>query len=300
MVFLKAIQGILSITICFMLQGYAYAQNHTQLKPKKMTNLIHVKDSVYCIKGQGGNIGVLVGKDGVLLVDDQFAHLHDAILECISQISNKEVKYVINTHWHVDHTNGNEKFGAKGSTIIAQKNSAIRMQSPQRIAVFNHVQQPYAENGLPKVMVEEYFRLQFNGQAIDLLAVKNAHSDGDLIVHFKDANVIHTGDVFVTYGYPFIDTPNGGTLKGVLAAVDEILKLCDDQTKIIPGHGRIATKKDVIKYKEMLETILLRIKTEKQKGKTFEEILETEPTKGFTSEKINEAIFVEIVLSSIE
>ncbi len=291
---------IITVTSFFIGQFFIYAQTANDLNSKKMIKLIHVNGPVYSIEGQGGNIGILIGKDGILLIDDQFAHLHDAIVESISKISKEEVTYVINTHWHVDHTNGNEKFGAKGSTIIAQRNSALRMQSSQTIAVFNHQQKPYAEIGLPKIKFDEHYELQFNEQHIDLIAVNHAHTDGDLIVHFNEANVIHTGDVFVTYGYPFIDTPNGGSIQGVIQALDKILSLCDANTKIIPGHGYIASKKDLVLYKEMLEVILERVKIEKSKGRTVNEILLTNPTRGFKSEKINEAIFVNIILSTLK
>ncbi|MGY6647594.1 MBL fold metallo-hydrolase [Wenyingzhuangia sp. IMCC45574] len=265
-----------------------------------MTKLIQVTDSIYCIEGQGGNIGALIGYEGILLIDDQFAHLHDDIITSLSNISSKTVKYVINTHWHVDHTNGNELFGAEGSIIIAQKNSALRMQSPQRIEVFQHTQLPYSPEGLPKIKFQKQYKLEFNNEEIDLIAIEHAHTDGDLIVHFKKSNVIHAGDIFVTYGYPFIDTPNGGTIQGVIKGIDRIISLSNEHTKIIPGHGYVSTKQDLINYKIMLETILNRIKLELSKGKTRDEILATKPTRGFDSEKINETIFTDIILESLE
>lgn len=291
---------IVIILLFFTSKLFIHAQKVNHHHHQKMTKLIHVVGPVYCIEGQGGNIGILIGEDGVLLIDDQFAHLHEAILENISEISKEDVKYIINTHWHVDHTNGNEKFGEEGSIIIAQENSAIRMRSPQTIAVFNHYQKPYSEIGIPKIKFSKDYKLLFNKQNIHLIAVKNAHTDGDLIVHFKEANVIHTGDVFVTYGYPFIDAPNGGSIQGVLLAIDKILSLCDEETKIIPGHGSISTKTDVIIYKCMLETLLNRIKIEDNKGKSRNEIIATNPTRGFYSEKINETIFVDIVLATLQ
>lgn len=257
-----------------------------------------ISEKVCFLEGQGGNIGVFNSSEGFVLVDDQFAHLHNDIMLSLKSISPKSVKYVINTHWHVDHTNGNEKFGTDGAVIIAQKNSDLRMRSPQVIQVFNHHQKPYAKEGLPKISFEEQYTLSLSDEEIDLIAVPHAHTDGDLIVHFKTENVIHTGDVFVTYGYPFIDTPNGGSLLGVLKALELILSLSDEETKIIPGHGYISTRKDVLAYRDMLLEIWNRVEPALQKGKTKKEIMALQPTKGYSSAKINESIFVDILMDS--
>lgn len=292
--------GLLCVIVSLQ---FSYSKNTDQkqlLKFKNMMKLIPVRDSIYLLEGQGGNIGVSVGKDGILLIDDQFGHLYDDIKSKLSEISNQEVKYIINTHWHVDHTNGNENFGKSGSLIIAHKNSRKRMTTNQYIEVFNHHQKPYNNDGLPKIDFDNSMNLCFNNQTINLVYVKNAHTDGDLFVHFTETNVIHTGDVFVTYGYPFIDQPNGGSIQGVISAIDKILTYCDDNTLIIPGHGNLSNKKDLIRFKEMLTTILSRIEVELKHGKSMSEIVATHPTRGFLSQKINEAIFVEIVVNSLK
>lgn len=273
---------------------------HSTIETKETMKLIPVKDAVYMLEGRGGNIGVLVGKDGILLVDDQFSHMHDAIKYQLAKISNQEVKYLINTHWHVDHSDGNENFGKLGSTIIAHKNSRERMLSDQYIKVFNHHQQPYNNDGIPKIAFDNTMELHINKQTIHLISAKNAHTDGDLFVYFSESNVIHAGDIFVTYGYPFIDQPNGGSIQGVITAIDQMIALSNEQTRIIPGHGTLSNKNDLIAYRQMLATILSRIKTEFQKGKSLDEIIKTHPTRGFTSQKINEAIFVEIVLNNLK
>lgn len=294
---------IVSLVICsisILLSFTKSTNQHPLTKTKEVIKLIPVKDSIYILEGTGGNIGVLIGKEGILLIDDQFSHMHDAIKFQLAKISTQEVKYVINTHWHVDHSNGNENFGKLGSTIIAQKNSRQRMLSNQYIKVFNHHQKPYNTNGIPKIAFDNTMELYFNEQTIHLIGAKNAHTDGDLFVYFPKSNVIHAGDIFVTYGYPFIDQPNGGSIQGVMAAIDKMIAISNHQTRIIPGHGTLSNKSDLITYKEMLVTILSRIKTEFKKSKSLDEIIKTHPTKGYTSQKINEAIFVEIVVNNLE
>ena len=283
--------------ICYWQCSLAHS-SHTS-KHSKMTKLIQVRDSIYYIEGHGGNIGVLKGDEGIVLIDDQFEHQYEAIISALTTISKAPVKYVINTHWRVDHTNGNEKFGALGSDIIAHSNSHKRMTTDQFINVFNHHQKPYSEKGLPKMSFNQDMELRINQETIHLFHVKNAHTDGDIIVHFKKHNVIHTGDVFVTYGYPFIDEPNGGTIHGVIAAIEKLLLVSDSNTLIIPGHGHLSKKEDLEEYLLMLKTILTRIEKQMALKKNLAEIIATNPTSGYSSQKINKAIFVEIIVNNL-
>lgn len=262
--------------------------------------LIHLRDKIYYIKGNGGNIGVLSNKNGFLLVDDQFESIHQNIISTLKKIHNAPVKYIINTHWHVDHTNGNEAFGKKGSKIIAHQNSYQRMTTDQYISVFNHHQKPYSETGLPQITFKENMTIKFANQNIQMFHAKHAHTDGDLIVFFKESNIIHTGDVFVTYGYPFIDQPNGGSIYGVLNILNKIIELSNKDTLIIPGHGNVSNINDVKKYKNMLLTILDRIETLYAKNISLKEILKTHPCKGFSSSKINEATFTNIIYNNLK
>lgn len=292
--FIYWLTGILFISL---IVGFTH---NYQRKNSNMSKLTLVRNGVYLLEGNGGNIGVLSGKEGILLIDDQFSHSYSSILETLKSINSKSVNYVINTHWHVDHTNGNENFGNAGSTIIAQKNSHERMTKPQFIKVFNHHQKAYSEKGLPKISFSDKMNLTFNHQHIELIHVQHAHTDGDLLVHIKEANVIHTGDVFVTYGYPFIDEPNGGSIQGVIKAIDYILSISDDNTLFIPGHGNICKKSDLVDYQKMLKDIFSKVEKEVNAGKTMAEIIATHPTNGYSSEKINEAIFVEIIVNNLQ
>lgn len=293
MAFLPLALAILS----FLLATYKSFshQNHTA-----MTTIHQIQDSVYFIEGQGGNIGVLSTNEGVLIVDDQFAHAHDQIIKTISSINPLQVKYVVNTHWHVDHTNGNEKFGEEGSVIVAQKGSAERMKTEQTIEVFNHRQMPYNQYGQASKTFVDSLTLHLGGNKVYLEHISHAHTDGDLFVYFQDQNVIHTGDIFVTYGYPFIDEPNGGTIQGVIKGVKRMLEISDKNTKFLPGHGHVSTRSDMLAYLKMLEIIFDRIQSLHIQGYSSRQILETHPARGYSSEKINEHILVDIVIKNLQ
>lgn len=294
------IKGVLAslpllVTLLLFLYPFVQSRGHNST----MTKITHINKSVYFIEGHGGNIGVLANDSGLLLIDDQFAYLHDEIKAQLNTISEENVKYVINTHWHVDHTNGNERFGQEGSIIIAHEHSAERMQSVQTIEVFNHKQMPYNEFGQAKQTFSDTLDMSFGDESIQLVHMPDAHTSGDLVVLFQQANVIHTGDIFVTYGYPFIDQPNGGTIQGVIAAVKWLLKHSNHETKFIPGHGHIASRDELASYLTMLETILDRVQINFELGASFNEILSTHPARGYSSTKINETILVDIIYNNL-
>ena len=259
-----------------------------------------VRPSVYFLEGHGGNIGVLTNEEGILIIDDQFAYLHNEISANLKSLSDKEVKYVINTHWHVDHTNGNEKFGEKGCTIIAHSHSAERMKGPQTIQAFNHKQAPYNKQGQAKVTFDDTLVIPFGPEKLVLKYAPHAHTNGDILVYFDKANVVHTGDIFVTYGYPFIDEPNGGSIQGVIKSIRELLSLTDENTLFIPGHGHLSTREDVQQYLNMLETIFGRVQALYNQGASVAQILDSHPCRGYFSEKINEAVFVDIIYKNLQ
>ena len=211
----------------------------------------HISGSVYMLEGSGGNIGVSVGDDGVLMVDDEFAPLADKIRAAIKGISDKPIRFVINTHWHGDHTGGNPQFGPT-STIISQTNLRKRLAEGAAAANGRREVKPMAKEGLPVVTYEDAMALHLNGEDIELMHPQNAHTDGDTIVFFKEANVVHMGDIFVTYGFPFIDHNSGGSVQGMIAAVEKVKARINSDTKIIPGHGPISTPADLNTYLQML------------------------------------------------
>ena len=273
----------------------AIAQNFdsVEIKTNKIT------ESIYFLEGSGGNIGVLTGKDGVILIDDQFAPLTEKIKKALAAISNKPVKFVINTHFHFDHTGGNENFGAEGAVIVAHENNRRRLTTDQFIATFKTDQKAAPYDAIPKVTFTESVTFHLNGETVQAFHVKNAHTDGDVIIQFKESNVFHTGDVFVRYGLPFIDQPNGGSIDGMIDAINQLLALTNEQSIIIPGHGAISGKKDLIDYLKMLQTVRKRIAEGMRKGKTLQQIIDSEPAKEFTA-AFERSLFVESVYTSLK
>ena len=240
---------------------------------------IQVAPSIYMLQGSGGNIGVSIGDDGALIVDDQFAPLTDKIVTAIAELTDQPVEYVINTHFHYDHTDGNENFGRLGAAIVAHENSRVRMLTDRYVRA--RPQPAYSAEGLPEITFDQAVRVHFNGQTIDIFHLGTAHTDGDAVVYFREANVIHTGDVFVRYGLPFIDVGNGGTIEGMIRFVDAVTHIIDQDTAVIPGHGAVATRQDVVEYAVMLRTIRDRVQAEIDRGRSLQQILQSNPTEGF-------------------
>ena len=242
---------------------------------------IPVRDNIYVLQGSGGNIGVSIGDDGVMIVDDQFAPLTDKITSAIAELTDQSVKFVVNSHFHYDHTDGNENFGRAGAYIVAHDNSRRRMESTQVLAGSGRIQEPYDEDGLPKITFFDEMRFYFNGNAVDIVKTGDGHTDGDAQIYFREANVIHTGDMFVRYGLPFIDQSNGGNLDGMIGALWNIASIINDDTIIIPGHGQLSTIDDLLEFRSMLTVIRGKLVRAKVQGLTSEEMLATEPADGY-------------------
>jgi len=238
-------------------------------------------DGVYMLTGQGGNIGVSAGGDGVVLIDDQYAPLVPKIREAIAKLSEEPVRFVINTHWHGDHTGGNEAFGKAGSVIVAHGNVRRRLSVEQVSALSGRRTPPSPPAALPIVTFDRAVTLHYNGDDLEVMHVPNAHTDGDAIIRFRKANVVHMGDVFFNYRYPIIDGGSGGSIAGVISAVDAVLLTLDERTKVIPGHGALASKADLVAYRDMLATVRDRIAKLIEAGKTQDEVIAAQPTREF-------------------
>jgi glyoxylase-like metal-dependent hydrolase (beta-lactamase superfamily II) len=239
-----------------------------------------VRDNIYMLQGSGGNIGVSIGDDGTLIIDDQFAPLTDKIAAAIAELTNQPVTFVFNSHFHYDHSDGNENFGRAGAYIVAQDNARKRMEATQVLAN-GRVQESYDEVGLPKITFFDAMRFYFNGEPVDVVNTGNGHTDGDAQIYFREANVIHTGDMFVRYGLPFIDQNNGGSLDGMIDALFDLASLIDDDTIIIPGHGQLSTRQDLLDYRAMLVVVRGNLVRAKVQGLSPAEMLATEPADGY-------------------
>lgn len=236
-----------------------------------------VVPGVHMLQGAGGNIGLSVGADGAFVIDDQFAPLAPKILAAIKAIDARPVEFVVNTHWHGDHTGGNEAFGAAGAHIVAHDN--VRKRLKDGLKRKTSETPPAPEGALPVVTFNDEVSFYWNGRDIRVIHLNDAHTDGDAIIHFRDVNVIHTGDIYFNGGYPYIDLESGGTFDGLIAAQEKILTLCDDDTKIIPGHGALSSKAAMGPYVAMLKDVRARIAALIAKGLTEDQVVKADPLK---------------------
>ncbi|WP_167505884.1 MBL fold metallo-hydrolase [Desulfosediminicola flagellatus] len=236
-----------------------------------------VTDNLFMISGKGGNLGVFTGEDGTFLIDDQFAPLTDQIIETIKSVGGDTPKFLINTHYHGDHTGGNENFGDKGTLIFSHDNVRERLTTGSFIQEFDMKREPVSKSGLPVVTFSEDISFHLNGEDVRAIHVPHAHTDGDSFIVFNSANIIHAGDIFFNGFYPFIDVGHGGNLKGMISATDKILSYSDATTQIIPGHGPLANKEQLTAYKEMLLTVYERLSKLKASGKSVKEAIEVKP-----------------------
>jgi cyclase len=238
---------------------------------------------LYLLQGYGGNVLLSVGADGALLVDDEYAELTGKLVAAIAAVTDQPVRFVINTHWHDDHTGGNAYFGRAGAVIIAQENSARRMKSDQVMSLYGP-QAAYPPIGQARVSYGDSMHLSFNGDAIDLLYPGTAHTDGDTLIFFHERNVLLTGDLFVGFDFrpPYFDDLNGGSLAGMIRGLDRVLSLIDAHTQVIPGHGDPAARKDVLEYRDRLVSVRDRIRQAIAHGASEDEVVAEHPLEGFT------------------
>jgi len=262
-----------------------------------------VTDQIYMLVGSGGNTGLFIGDDGSFLIDDQFAPLTEKIVQAVKSIGGEQPKFLFNTHYHGDHTGGNENLGKGGTLIFSHDNVRERLQTGYFIREFNMKQEGINSAGLPVVTFSNEMSFHLNGDTVRAIHIPHSHTDGDSIIHFSSANVVHAGDVFFNGFYPFIDVSHGGSLKGMIQGVREILLLSDENTKIIPGHGPLGNRAELQNYLQMLETAYGRLRKLKAEGKSVQEAMAAQPLKDldetwgdglFTSEK-----WIEIIYSGV-
>lgn len=230
--------------------------------------------------GAGGNIGVSYGEDGTILIDDQFAPLTEKVQTAVTGVGATPVKFLINTHWHGDHSGGNENFGKAGAVIMAHDNVRVRMASDQMTGFGEVKASPKA--ALPVITYADGLKLHLNGEEVRVISMPPAHTDGDSIVHWTKSNVVHMGDLFFNkMSFPFVDRSSGGDVRGVITAATKVLEMTDENTKIIPGHGAVATRAELKAYRNMVNEIVGKIEAAVKAGKTLDDVKTMKPTDGY-------------------
>lgn len=229
-----------------------------------------ITDQIYMLEGRGGNIGLFIGEDGVFMIDDQFANITPKILKAIKAITNKPVKYLVNTHWHGDHAGGNENMQKEGAVIVSHENVRKRMSIDT--VVRGKTKKASPKEALPVITFTKDMMFHLNGEDVLVSHVHNAHTDGDAHIYFTKSNVIHMGDTYFQGKFPYIDLNSGGSIDGYIASAEKALLMANDETVIIPGHRGLSNKKELKAFKNMLVTIRDRVKEDIKKGKTLEEV----------------------------
>ncbi len=240
-----------------------------------------VAPGIYMLVGAGGNLGLSVGDDGAFLIDDQFAPLSGKIMAAVAELTDAPVEFLANTHWHGDHTGGNEAFGDAGAVIVAHDNVRVRMSTEQLREIFNQAMPPSPDAALPIVTFNDELTLHWNGETIHAFHSGPGHTDGDVVLHFQDADVFHMGDNFFNGFYPFIDVDSNGDINGMIATGYRVLAMSNAGTRIIPGHGPLGTADDLRDWLQVLRTTRESIRDLIDQGMSEDEVVAANPTAEF-------------------
>jgi glyoxylase-like metal-dependent hydrolase (beta-lactamase superfamily II) len=262
------VKKFLLLTVVLFFAISAHAQTDFSKVEIKATK---VAGNVYMLEGSGGNIGVSVGDDGLLIVDDQFAPLADKIRAALKGLADKKLRFILNTHWHGDHTGGNVAFGPE-ATIIAHDNVRKRLATEQKSAVFNRTTPPSPKEALPVITFNNSLSVHFNGEEIRAIHFPQGHTDGDSVIFFSSSNVVHLGDDFFAGRFPFVDLESGGTVEGLIKNIGELIEKIPAGAKLIPGHGPISTLDDLKSYHRMLQQTTEIVRQKIAAGKTVDQI----------------------------
>jgi cyclase len=261
---------ILTTLVMNTASGDEYSEVEIRTRP--------LRGGVHLMTGVGGNLAALSGDDGILLVDDQYGPLGDKIRRALARIGEGPIRFVVNTHWHGDHTGGNEGMAATGAVIVAHENVRTRMSTEQFMAGLGRPVPASPDAALPVVTFAETLSFHFSGETIRVEHLGPAHTDGDAMVHFVEANVLHMGDTFFNGMYPFIDLSSGGRLEGLIAASDRGLALANAETMIVPGHGPLGDREQLVAYRDMLVDVRDRIRIAIRVGKSRAAVIASQPT----------------------
>ncbi len=293
------IKSILIVACCLLTTGVFAQRDFSKIEiiTEKVT------ENIYMLKGSGGNIGICIGEKGVLMIDSQFAPLSDKIKAAIKKLSDQPIHYLVNTHWHGDHTGGNKNFNNDQMLLVAHDNVYKRMSKDNLVKAFSRTVPAAPEIAQPEITFNDKMTLRFGGEAVMIFHVDNAHTDGDAIVYFANSNVLHMGDTYFNGRYPYIDLSSGGSVDGLLNAINTAIMIADENTKIIPGHGELSNKKELLKYREVVLTVRDRVKVAIKEGKSLEAIkaakLNADYDEGWGSGFINGERIVDIMYTSL-
>jgi cyclase len=289
----------LSLALCLFLAA-ASAQQQPDFS-KVEIKVIKVAGTVYMLQGMGGNIGVSVGDDGILIVDDQYAPLADKIKAALKGITDKPVKFVLNTHWHGDHTGGNPQFG-ETAPIIAHENVRKRLASGGNITLLKMEVPPAPKAALPVVTFDDKVTVHINGEDVRAIHFPKGHTDGDIVVFFPQSNVVHMGDDFFAGMFPFVDLDSGGSVQGLIADIAQIIPMLPQDVKIIPGHGHLSTLDDLKKFEDMLRGTSAAVAAAMKQGKTLDQMKQEKVLAGFADWSkgfVNPDRFTEILYNDL-
>ena len=271
------------------------AQDYQDVKIKTFP----ITEGIYMLEGAGGNIGVCIGDEVTFIIDDQFEELSEKINMAISELTSKPVEFVINTHYHGDHVGGNSYFGEAGAIIYSHENVRKRILSYLEKSKSENPSEPMQTSSLPKVVFSDKITIHQNGHTIEVFYQGAGHTDGDIVVRFVEANVFHMGDLFVRYGWPYIDMGAGGDVAGMIRSLDYVISLADEKTVFIPGHGKLANINDVVEFRNMLSDVYTKVKSEKENKVSLEDINIDNMTQEYEKVKGNASGFVSAVYNSI-
>lgn len=282
-----------------LLESFGWDLATAEIKTQELGN------GLYVLFGIGGNIGVSIGENGTLIVDDQFPEMMPKIEAAIAKIGGTNVDFAINTHWHFDHADGNLAFGPAGTWLVSQANSREMMTTPHiiNLGLARYQQEAYPSNALPVITFDDRMSFHFNGQQIDLIHTGPAHTTGDAAILFREANVVHMGDVFNNTGYPFIDADNGGEIDGMIEFCEVVLAELKPGATVIPGHGPVTDDDALRRYIEMLKTVRERVSKMIDEGMSVEEAIAAKPTADFDEvfgDVSNSLGFVDRVYTSLK
>jgi glyoxylase-like metal-dependent hydrolase (beta-lactamase superfamily II) len=294
----------LGILLTTLLVGTALSPGQDEDFSKVQIKVTKVAGNVYMLQGQGGNIGASVGEDGIIVVDDQYAPLADKIRAALKGITDKPIRFIINTHYHVDHVGGNEFF-QKQAPIIAHDNVRKRLEEGGTVGNLGSLKfevKPMPKPGLPILTFDHEVTIHLNGEDIHVLHVPNGHTDGDSVIFFPKSNVVHMGDDFLRIGFPFIDLAGGGSVRGLIAALEEITSKLPPDVKVIPGHGVISNLDDVRSCVKMLKETLAVVEQGVKQGKTLDQLKQEkvlEPWKQWSNDFISSDAFIETLYNDL-